>query len=67
MREILAMEEDFPERLREIPDSPKCIYLIGNLPEKKGWYYRGKKRNGIWEKSCFESCAGACRLRYRNS
>ena len=35
MREILAMEEDFPERLREIPDSPKCIYLIGNLPEKK--------------------------------
>ena len=35
MREILAMEDGFPERLREIPDSPKCIYLIGSLPEKK--------------------------------
>ena len=64
MREILAMEDGFPERLREIPDSPKCIYLIERTD---GWYYRGKKRNGIWEKSCFESCAGACRLRYRNS
>ena len=35
MQEILAMEEEFPDRLREIPDSPKCIYLIGRLPKKE--------------------------------
>lgn len=34
IREILAMESAFPERLREIPDSPSCIYCKGRLPEK---------------------------------
>ena len=35
IREILAMEKAFPERLREIPDSPSCIYCKGRLPEKE--------------------------------
>ena len=34
IREILALESAFPERLREIPDSPSCIYCKGRLPEK---------------------------------
>lgn len=35
IHEILAFECTFPERLREIPDSPSCIYYKGRLPEKE--------------------------------
>ena len=35
IHEIQAFECTFPERLREIPDSPSCIYYKGRLPEKE--------------------------------
>ena len=33
IEEIPAFDSRFPERLREIPESPGCIYLKGRLPE----------------------------------
>ncbi len=32
-RYICALDEDFPERLRSIPDSPQGIYVKGRLPD----------------------------------
>ena len=34
IRELLPFQEDFPKRLREIPDSPECLYLKGFLPKE---------------------------------
>lgn len=33
IEEIPAFDSRFPERLREIPESPGCIYLKGRLPD----------------------------------
>ena len=35
MQELLALQSDFPERLRNIPDIPRAIYLLGRLPEEE--------------------------------
>ena len=32
IKELLPFHKDFPQRLREIPDSPTCLYLKGELP-----------------------------------
>jgi DNA protecting protein dprA len=32
IKELLPFHKDFPQRLREIPDSPSCLYLKGELP-----------------------------------
>ena len=35
MQELLALQSDFPGRLRNIPDIPRAIYLLGRLPEEE--------------------------------
>lgn len=32
IKELLPFHKEFPKRLREIPDSPTCLYLKGELP-----------------------------------
>lgn len=32
IKELLPFQKEFPKRLREIPDSPTCLYLKGELP-----------------------------------
>lgn len=32
IREITPLDPEFPERLRQIPDCPSCLYLRGELP-----------------------------------
>ena len=35
IRELLPFQQDFPKRLKEIPNSPDCIYLKGVLPKEE--------------------------------
>ena len=35
IRELLPFQQDFPKRLKEIPNSPDCLYLKGVLPKEE--------------------------------